>query len=583
MDRRSLRRARRHAPPVGLVGSGFLALAVFIPSMAQAQLELDSGTGNNLDVEHFEPRPLGFVGPGRVDTLTAGEWAVGGFVHYAQNPLVLVADRLQIGEVVRHRLSLDVVGVVGILPWLEAQAALPFTVYQEGDAGLPTGDLATAGLRDVRVALQASALSERRGHPLGVGARVEVTLPTGDADAFLGDGAATLSPAVLVDKRFEWLWGVRFSAAVGARLRPDTRLGNVEVFDEWDYRLAAGLGLPPVAEVRPLAFVELAGTTRMDGLFADPEQSPLIGRIGLRLEHDLASGQRLHGTGGISGGANSGYGAPDYQLFAGLVYEHFHGDADGDGYLDKDDECPEQPEDFDGLFDEDGCPEEDADGDGIPDVEDACPEEPEDFDGFEDEDGCPDPDNDEDGILDADDGCPLEPEDIDGFDDEDGCPEEDSDFDGIVDADDECPEEKETINGIEDDDGCPDEGDIEVEVTSEKVTIESKVQFGFDSAEIDPASFSLLNQVALTLKANPQLRRIRIEGHTDERGSEAYNEQLSQARAESVLEYLAGRGVSRARLEAKGYGESRPRVEGTGEAVWAENRRVEFTILDRGG
>lgn len=568
-------RSRRSA----IWGGGLLIAALAACPMARAQV----GAESDLNVEHFEPRPLGFVGPGRAHTLDWGEFAVGGFLHYAQNPLVLFADRLQVGEIVRHRLSVDLVGTVGLLPWLEAQAALPFTVYQSGDPDLPTGDLATAGLRDLRLALKAAPLSQVRGDLLGIAARAEVSLPTGDADAFLGDGAVTFSPSVIVDRSFDWLWGVRFAGSLGLRVRPNTQIGNVGVFDEWDLQLAAALGLPELFEARPLAFVELAAKTKLDDPFADAEQSPVVGRVGLRVEHDLASGERLHGTGGMSAGATRGYGAPDYQLFAGLVYERVHGDRDGDGFLDHQDACPDDPEDFDGLEDDDGCPDDDVDGDGVLDPEDACPQTPEDLDGFVDSDGCPDPDNDQDGILDPEDACPLDPEDLDGFDDDDGCPEDDSDQDGIVDVNDECPDEKETINGFEDEDGCPDEGDPEVEVTSQKVSITSKVNFGFDSAEIASDSHALLDQVALTIKANPQLRRIRVEGHTDDRGSEVYNQQLSQARAESVMRYLIGRGVSAARLEAVGYGESLPLVLGTGEAAWARNRRVEFTILDVAG
>jgi WD40 repeat protein len=84
-------------------------------------------------------------------------------------------------------------------------------------------------------------------------------------------------------------------------------------------------------------------------------------------------------------------------------------------------------------------PREDRDGDGILDAADACPDDPEDFDGFEDPDGCPDPDNDQDGILDVDDLCPNDPEDRDGFEDEDGCPDLDNDKDGILDKDDPTP------------------------------------------------------------------------------------------------------------------------------------------------
>src|SRR5262249_7603828 len=120
-----------------------------------------------------------------------------------------------------------------------------------------------------------------------------------------------------------------------------------------------------------------------------------------------------------------------------------------------------------------------------------------------------------------------------------------------------------------------------VEVTSEKVTIDTKIMFDFDSAVIRSESFSILNQVALTLLANPQLKKIRVEGHTDERGTDAYNLVLSQRRAESVMTYLIGRKVPGERLEAVGYGESKPLVNGHDERAWSKNRRVEFTILDQ--
>jgi outer membrane protein OmpA-like peptidoglycan-associated protein len=180
------------------------------------------------------------------------------------------------------------------------------------------------------------------------------------------------------------------------------------------------------------------------------------------------------------------------------------------------------------------------------------------------------------------DHCPPLAEDFDGFEDEDGCPDPDNDRDGIPDALDKCQGEKETINGVDDDDGCPDEGEEHVEVTAEKITIDTKIHFGFDSAKIDPQSFAILNQVALTMKANPDLKLVRIEGHTDSRGADDYNLVLSQRRAEAVVEYLIGRGVETERLEAVGYGEQRPIVRGETEEAWATNRRVEFTILRRG-
>ncbi|CAN5639386.1 hypothetical protein BH11MYX1_BH11MYX1_19480 [soil metagenome] len=115
------------------------------------------------------------------------------------------------------------------------------------------------------------------------------------------------------------------------------------------------------------------------------------------------------------------------------------GDRDGDGIPDREDKCPNEPEDKDMFQDDDGCPDLDNDGDGIPDDKDKCPLDPEDRDGFQDDDGCPDLDNDGDGIPDRNDRCPSEAEDKDGFQDLDGCPDLDNDGDGIPDAKDKCP------------------------------------------------------------------------------------------------------------------------------------------------
>ncbi len=555
------------AVAAGLAGA--LVLSFAVPSRAQ----------DGANVEQFEPRPLGFVGLGRSDTLTWGEWAVGGYVHYSHNQLVLFADRLQVGEIVSHRLSLDLLGTMGLLRWLEAQVALPVTLYQSGDDDLPTGELTTAGLRDLRLSVKASILSVARRQPFGLGLRLDLSLPTGDPDAFLGDGSVTFAPTLVIDRTFAWLWGVSFLGSIAPRIRSDAQVGSVELASELDYRLGAAMGLPPIGPFAWRGFFELQGRTKIDEPFQDVAQSPLNLRVGLQAEWGKSASSRWHTAAGTSFGATQGYGAPDVHVFAGAVYAHLLTDRDGDGILDRDDACPDEPEDFDGYQDADGCPEVDADRDGIPDETDACPLEPEDADAFEDDDGCPDPDNDRDGIPDTLDACPLEPEDLDGFDDEDGCREEDTDRDGIPDHLDACPDEREVINGFEDDDGCPDEGEIQVEVTSEKVKIDSKIAFGFDTAEIAPSSYSLLDQIALTIKANPQLARIRVEGHTDERGPADYNQRLSQARAEAVLAYLVRKGVSARRLVAVGYGEELPLVMGQDEEAFSKNRRVEFTIL----
>jgi outer membrane protein OmpA-like peptidoglycan-associated protein len=251
------------------------------------------------------------------------------------------------------------------------------------------------------------------------------------------------------------------------------------------------------------------------------------------------------------------------------------GDRDGDGILDPDDECPDDPEDIDGYEDADGCPEDqDADGDGLGDSIDTCVLEPEDADGYLDTDGCPEPDNDVDGILDAADRCPNEPEDPDGFQDDDGCPDSDNDADGLQDTQDQCPNEP----GPRDENGCPRVYE-DVEVTATAIRINQKIYFEFDRAVIRPVSFPILNTVAQVLTDYPDIN-VEIQGHTDSRGRDEYNLRLSDSRANAVREYLIGRGIDSTRLSARGYGETRPIDSNRTSAGRAANRRVEFIRTD---
>jgi outer membrane protein OmpA-like peptidoglycan-associated protein len=310
-------------------------------------------------------------------------------------------------------------------------------------------------------------------------------------------------------------------------------------------------------------------------------------------------------------------GNPDFRAFLGIVFEPNIGDRDGDGLKDDVDQCPDDPEDFDGFEDEDGCPEPDNDRDGILDEDDQCPNDPEDKDGFEDEDGCPegnkfdrdgdgilddddqcpddpedkddfedadgcpDIDNDQDGILDVDDLCPNDPEDKDGWEDEDGCPDPDNDKDRILDVDDSCPNEPETYNGVDDEDGCPDRG--RVVVTDTKIEILDKIYFEYDKAVIKKESYPILDAIVATMNGNPDIQLIEIQGHTDNRGSDAYNLDLSDRRAASVRTYIADHGIDADRLTSQGYGETQPLENKNNEQAWAKNRRVEFLILKRGG
>jgi OmpA-OmpF porin, OOP family len=258
------------------------------------------------------------------------------------------------------------------------------------------------------------------------------------------------------------------------------------------------------------------------------------------------------------------------------------GDRDGDGILDPADSCPDQPENYQGYQDDDGCPDDpDTDGDGIPDSKDACELLAEDMDGYLDHDGCPDIDNDLDGIADASDGpdgsCKNDPEDPDGYEDEDGCPDLDNDGDQVVDLDDHCP----LIPGVKDGDkpGCPKKPSLVV-VTDKEIKITQQIHFAFDKAVIRPISFPVLDAVYEVLRDNPKIR-IEVQGHTDDRGPAAYNKQLSQQRATAVRDYLVRKGIAGERLIAKGYGLEQPLVPNTDERNRALNRRVQFVRTEK--
>ncbi len=113
----------------------------------------------------------------------------------------------------------------------------------------------------------------------------------------------------------------------------------------------------------------------------------------------------------------------------------------------------------------------------------------------------------------------------------------------------------------------------------EKIVITQKIHFAFNSVEIRPISYPILDDVVSILMSNPHFSRVQVEGHTDFIGGDAYNLRLSQRRADSVVNYLVGKGISRDRLIPIGYGESQPIADNNTAEGRAKNRRTEFTIL----
>jgi outer membrane protein OmpA-like peptidoglycan-associated protein len=523
---------------------------------------------------------------------------------------------------------------------LEFGVSVPFVIMY-GDRGPditagPNNDMSFAlsgqGIGNVGLHFKTRFIKTSRPPHLGLGVMASVFLPTvSPTDRWLGEAKGTgtdmkadgkVVPQVIgiLDKEFGSKSQLRVSLNAGIRIRStetytdnDTTTGGPTRTNQSitaSTEIPFGLGIAYAISVQKFDLVgEIYGAQPIG---THENYQPLEAILAAKLYLARNSFLSLGGGRGLlpDKGAN-----PDLRAFIGIVFEPNIGDRDGDGIKDDVDKCPDDPEDYDQFEDEDGCPEPDNDRDGIPDVDDKCPnipedkdgfededgcpegnkndrdgdgilddvdkcpDDPEDFDQFQDEDGCPDPDNDQDGILDVDDLCPNDPEDKDGFEDEDGCPDPDNDKDRILDKDDKCPNEPETYNGFEDEDGCPDRG--RVVVTDTSIEILDMIYFEYDKAIIKKESYPILDAVAATLQGNPSIQLVEIQGHTDERGDDAYNLDLSDRRAHAVRQYLIDKGVDEKRLTAQGYGETQPLDRAHNEKAWAKNRRVAFLILKR--
>ena len=252
-------------------------------------------------------------------------------------------------------------------------------------------------------------------------------------------------------------------------------------------------------------------------------------------------------------------------------------DSDADGISDAKDDCPLQAgveSDRDGHH---GCPA-DHDDDGIPDAVDACAKLP----GITSDDpkkhGCPQ-DTDSDRIADVNDACPLQPGVASTIAALNGCPP-DSDSDGVPDTTDACPNKMGPQSPDPKKNGCPD-AKVKAFVTPEKIIITERVFFEFNKYRILPKSYPLLDTVAYLLKKHDELKKLFVDGHTDDVGSADSNLALSEKRAQAVLAYLVKQGVDPSRLVARGFGKTKPLVPGDSEAAREVNRRVEFVISER--
>ncbi len=498
-------------------------------------------------------------------------------VHSTDEPLVYVDDEGVATGLVTSILQTDVLGGATWGP-VRIGVDIPVFLFTTGDV---TPD--ETGLGDIAADGKVTFLDGENA-PLDLAANARVSFPTATVTTALGNPLVGYEVTGIVSREFG---PVLLALNAGTRGGPPVSLENVELNDMFVGRLGAGLAISDASG----AAVELATQV--------PYSASLSNEAGAPLEV-LASGygytsRDLVIRGGVGGGLSPGIGSPDFRVIVGLGYEPREMppvDTDGDGLFGPQDLCPLEPEDPDSFEDTDGCPDPDNDHDGIPDLADACISDPEDADGWQDEEGCPDPDT----LLrvitkDAVTGNLLNAARI-----AISCGDSVA-RNGVAPLETELPA---GTCGIAANavgylpgqldvalvDGPPVEAVLTLEpkkeakviVTRERVELRESIKFETGKANIRPESFGLLDETVQILTEYPEIMRMRIEGHTDERGGDAFNLELSKKRSASVLTYFVDNGIDPLRLTSEGFGESQPLDPAHNATAWAKNRRTDFFV-----
>ena len=565
---------------VSLLFSTFFA----VPALAQ------QASTSGIALDRFDPSERGsdWFAADSLDLRGHMRPAVGLVLDYAYKPLVLYnASGDELTAPVKNQMFGHLGGSLVLWDRLRVAANVPVLIASTGGSGnfggSSVGTSTGAGMGDVRLGADARLLGTY-GSVLTLAAGVQAYLPTGKREAFASDGKARFLPRVLVAGDFGQF---TYSGMMGLDIHAQT-----DNFAGAPYgtgiRFAAGAGMR-LLNKRLTVGPEVYGSTVVsdggDGFFAR-RTTPMEFVAG---GHYRVTDQWRVGV-GVGPGLTRGVGTPVMRVLASVEWAPEvkqlapppPADTDGDGILDLDDACRTVP----GVANLDraknGCPPPpDTDGDGIVDAQDACPAVKGVADADPAKNGCPPPppDRDHDGILDLQDACPDQPGPADADPAKNGCsPPPDTDGDGIVDPLDACPAEKGEPNADAKKNGCP-----KAMVVGTEIKIMGRVEFDTSKATLRPESDAVLSAVLAILTDHPEMKKVSVEGHTDNRGTPATNKGLSTRRAAAVVTWLVGHGIAKGRLSSRGFGQAKPLDTNDTPEGQQNNRRVEFHIVDGSG
>lgn len=609
---------------IRLAGAALATTAAALVSSTASAQAVPSGTGYAADNLNPSERGSDFFTAESLDLRGHGRL---GFGMMVTNSYRLVADRRDDGgvnaSVVRNQAFMHPGATFILFDRVRLAFNVPLAFFSDGNtAAMPVtrngaSSLGTYAppseqvvLGDVRVGADVRVYGTY-GDKLTLAVGMQGFVPTGKTDSYTGDGNPRLLPRISAAGQIGMF---QYGAQVGIhiRTRDDVAFGRDYgnggyIGNEFTFQAAAGVRL---ANGRAVIGPELYGRKAFsdtDGM-SSPVEALLGGHFGLT--------QNVRLSAGVGAGLTKNYGAPVARGIFGLEWildspvAPPPPDEDKDGIIDSLDACPKLAGVASDDKDKNGCPAvaaaADRDGDGQPDDVDACPDvigmksnDPvkngclpdRDKDGIPDtqdacgdvpgvgsqeqlKNGCP-ADKDGDGIPDGEDACPDKPGKRSDDAKKNGCPIEDTDKDGVMDDVDACPGDAGKPNADPAKNGCP-----EAVVKGDQIQIGRQIQFKTGSAEIlkNAENDEVIAAVVSVMKGHPEIKAIRVEGHTDNVGNAAGNKKLSQARAESVKKALVGKGIDKGRLTTAGLGSEKPLDPAENDAARAKNRRVEFHI-----
>jgi OmpA-OmpF porin, OOP family len=458
---------------------------------------------------------------------------VGVYTDLALDPLAILVDNgdsEQTVKAVASRLQVTFLAGIGFFDVFDVSLAMPLVAWQSSDNLRrfgSEGEVKRSVAGDLRltskVALPYLNRKEEVKEGFGMAVVGNINFPTGDQNAFAGEGALTGGAMLVGDYRFNF--GLLLAANGGVWFRPDHQFAGTRVGDMGQFGIAAEQyvvqrwGLSVIGEVY--------GYPSLTSYPDDPGTIPAEALLALRWQ----TKQGVTLTFGGSFGAACGFGAPAIRFFSEITWQP---------------KSSKEQEEINRLQQRDS---EDPDHDGLIAVADRCP------------------------------GVPGSPENF-------GCPAIDTDGDGFMDRDDDCPDKPAGPHGKR---GCP-----LAFIQGDEIVITEQVHFATDRDVILDESMSVLQAVAQVLLDHPEIREVRIEGHTDVRATDIYNMNLSQRRVSSVMAFLLAQGIDPSRLQAQGYGHTQPVYDDTGclgpdeqltedcRFMTSKNRRVVFRILRYG-